>query len=150
MSTTAERFFRNKTAAAATLVIGLIAVAAVAGPFLYPHDPFAVLAKPFEPPFGTYPLGTDVLGRDVAAGLIYGARTSLTIALVASLAALLAGTLVGAVAGYYGGIVDDVLMRCTEFFQTIPTFLFAVVIVAVQTPSITSIAMALRLCRGRR
>ena len=72
MSTTAERFFRNKTAAAATLVIGLIAVVAVAGPFLYPHDPFAVLAKPFEPPFGTYPLGTDVLGRDVAAGLIYG------------------------------------------------------------------------------
>lgn len=142
MSTTAGRFFRNKTAAAATVVIGLIAVVAVVGPTLYPYDPFAVVATPFEPPFGSYPLGTDVLGRDVAAGLIYGARTSLTIALVASLAALLAGTLVGALGGYYGGVVDDLLMRCTEFFQTIPTFLFAVVIVAVLTPSITSIAIA--------
>lgn len=142
MNATARRFFRNRTAAAATVVIALIAIVAIVGPALYPHDPFEMMATPFEPPFGTYFLGTDVLGRDVAAGLIYGARTSLTIALVASLAALLLGTLVGALSGYYGGLVDEVLMRCTEFFQTIPTFLFAVVIVAVLTPSITSIAIS--------
>lgn len=141
MSSTAERFLSNRTAATATVIIGLIVVVALLGPFLYPNDPSAVVAKPFEPPFGAYPLGTDVLGRDVAAGLIYGARTSLTVALVASLAALVVGTFIGAIAGYYGGLVGDALMRCTEFFQTIPTFLFAVVIVAVLTPSITSIAI---------
>ena len=141
MSSTAERFFRNRTAATATVTIGLIVAIALVGPFLYPNDPFAVVAAPFQLPSGTFPLGTDVLGRDVAAGMIYGARTSLTVALVASLAALMIGTFVGATAGYYGGLSDDVLMRCTEFFQTIPTFLFAVVIVAVLTPSITSIAI---------
>ena len=77
------------------------------------------------------------------AGLIHGARTSLLIAILATLAAVAFGTLVGAVAGFYGGFVDDVLMRVTEFFQTIPSFIFAIVLVAILAPSGTSLVIAI-------
>jgi peptide/nickel transport system permease protein len=88
-------------------------------------------------------LGTDQLGRDVAAGLAHGARTSLLLALLATLVSLLVGTLIGCFSGYYGGWVDQLLMRITEFFQTIPSFVFAIVLVAIMQPSIESIVIAI-------
>jgi peptide/nickel transport system permease protein len=141
---------------------GLVALAAVvalalAAPALFPGDPFRQVDRPFAPPFGTHVLGTDVLGRDVAAGIAHGARTSLLIGCLATGAALLVGTVVGGLAGYYGGWLDDALMRVTEFFQTIPTFLFAIVLLAILSPSVTTIITAIavvtwppvaRLARG--
>jgi len=88
-------------------------------------------------------LGSDTLGRDVAAGIAYGARTSLLIAILATAVAVLIGGLLGGLAGYYGGWVDDVLMRVTEMFQTIPSFVFAILIVAIMKPSIQSIIIAI-------
>ena len=85
------------------------------------------------------PLGTDTLGRDVAAGIVYGARVSLLVGLVSTLAALAIGVPLGAIAGYFGGRVDDALMRFTEFFQTVPSFALAIVLVAILQPSIDSI-----------
>ena len=76
-------------------------------------------------------------------GLIHGARTSLLIAILATLAAVAFGTCVGAIAGFYGGIVDDLLMRVSEFFQTIPSFIFAIVLVAILAPSGTSLVIAI-------
>ena len=99
--------------------------------------------RPFLAPFGEHLFGTDQLGRDVAAGVAHGARTSLMIGVLATAVAVLLGTLVGGCAGYYGGSTDDVLMRSTEFFQTIPTFLFVIVLVAIITPSIKSIVVAI-------
>ena len=93
--------------------------------------------------FGDFLFGTDSLGRDLAAGLVHGARTSLLIAILATLAAVAFGTLVGAVAGFYGGFIDDALMRVTEFFQTIPSFIFAIVLVAILAPSGTSLVIAI-------
>ena len=88
-------------------------------------------------------LGTDQLGRDVAAGLAHGASTSLLLALLATLVSLFVGTMIGCLSGYYGGWVDQLLMRITEFFQTIPSFVFAIVLVAIMQPSIESIVIAI-------
>ena len=77
------------------------------------------------------------------AGLVHGSRTSLLIAIIATLSAVVVGALIGALAGYYGKLVDDGLMRMTEFFQTIPSFVFAIVLVAILTPSAASLIIAI-------
>ena len=88
-------------------------------------------------------LGSDSIGRDVASGIAHGAKTSLLIGLIATFAAVLIGVIFGALAGYYGGLVDDVLMRVTEVFQTIPSFIFAILLVAIIKPSIESVVIAI-------
>ena len=112
-------------------------MAAVAD-WIYPGDPWDMSAPPLlwpgEDP--SFPLGSDTLGRDIAAGLFHGARESLLIGSVATVAAVVFGTAVGAVAGYFGGAVDIVLMRLTELVQTLPPFLFAVVLIAILGPRI--------------
>ena len=101
------------------------------------------MARPFLTPSAEHPFGTDSLGRSIWAGLVHGARTTLVIAILATLASVAFGTAVGALAGYFGGFVDDGLMRLTEFFQTIPSFIFAIVLVAILTPSATSLIVAI-------
>lgn len=128
------------------LLIGVLLVAIV-GPLVFPNSPWRMVQRPFLAPFAVsgFPFGTDALGRDVAAGLIHGARVSLMVGLVSTLAALTIGVPLGAVAGYAGGKVDDALMRFTEFFQTIPSFALAIVLVAILQPSITSIIAAIAI-----
>src|SRR5258706_14928611 len=124
----AYRFFRNRSATFGLLILSAILAGALAAPLLYPGDPFGLVAKPFLQPLGPFIFGTDMLGRDVAAGIVHGARTSLLIGLVATMAAVSIGLLVGGIAGYFGGRMDAFLMRFTELFQTIPSFLFAIVL----------------------
>ncbi|RYE61591.1 MAG: ABC transporter permease, partial [Oxalobacteraceae bacterium] len=88
-------------------------------------------------------LGTDPMGRDLAAGLAHGARVSLLVGLVSTVVSLLIGIPIGAIAGYFGGWVDDLLMRFTEFFQSVPSFALAVVLVAIFQPSIYSIVVSI-------
>ena len=139
------RFRRRPPALFGLGVLVLVLLVAVGGPSLYRQDPWDLAGRPFSPPFGEFPLGTDTLGRDLAAGVIHGARVSLLVGLVATTAALSLGTLIGAVAGYRGGWMDDALMRLTEFFQTIPSFIFAVVLVAIFQPSLRSIVAAIAM-----
>lgn len=142
-----RRFRRNRAAVAGVVVLVLVAMAALAAPWLAGHDPWALVQQPFVPP-GTQaelPLGSDALGRDVAAGLLHGARVSVLIALVATTMALVLGIGVGAVAGYHGGWVDTLLMRFTELFQAIPGFAFAIVLVAIFQPSVQSIVAAIAI-----
>jgi peptide/nickel transport system permease protein len=138
-----RRYRRNRTAVAGLGVVLLLAVLALFGPLLYAVDPFDMVGRPYLKPFGEFPLGTDVSGRDILAGIIHGAPVSLLIGVVASLVATIVGVLLGAVAGYYGGWIDDVLMRATEFFLTIPSFILAVVLVAIFSPSVYSITAAI-------
>lgn len=143
----ARRFRRNKGAVVGLLVLLLVGLIATFAPLLAGNDPWDMVQQPFLAPMaepGLW-LGTDALGRDVAAGLIHGARVSIIIGLVATGAALLAGITVGALAGYHGGWVDVVLMRFTELFQAIPGFAFAVVLVAIFQPSVESIVAAIAL-----
>lgn len=138
-----RRYKRNRVAVGAAVVLSAVVALAVVGPVVFPSDPFEMVGRPFSPPLGEFPLGTDVSGRDILAGIIHGARVSLLIATAASVCATIIGVVVGALAGYYGGLIDDVLMRTTEFFLTIPSFVLAVVLVAIFSPSILSVTGAI-------
>jgi peptide/nickel transport system permease protein len=143
MKSFSHRFLRNPRVVFGLIWLAIVLIMAVFSGFLAPKDPFAIVGAPFGQPAGQHIFGTDSLGRDVLAGLIHGSRTTLLIAVLATLAAVLFGTAVGAIAGYFGGWVDDVLMRLTEFFQTIPSFLFAIVLIAVLSPSATNLVIAI-------
>lgn len=126
-------------------ILAVVFAAALLAGTLYPGDPLDMVGAPFTWP-GTdagAPLGTDLMGRDLAAGLVHGARVSLLVGVSSALVALLIGIAVGAAAGFYRGRVDAVLTRITEFFQTIPAFLLAVILVAVLQPSVGTIVFAL-------
>ena len=152
-----RRFRRHRSGMVGLVTLAVVVAVALSASVLFPGDPFRKVDRPFAPPFGTYLFGTDVLGRDVAAGVAHGARASLLIGSLATVVAVLIGTAIGGLAGYYGGRVDDALMRVTEFFQTIPTFLFAIVLLAILSPSLRTIIFAIavvtwppvaRLARG--
>ncbi len=140
------RRYRRKTSAVIGLVLLLfVFLVAFVGPWIVPGDPWDMATMPFLWP-GTnaeFPLGSDTLGRDILTGIIHGSRVSLLIGFAATLAALGLGVTVGALAGYFRGWIDDVLMRITEIFQTVPTFLLAVVLVAIFKPSMTTIVLAI-------
>lgn len=142
-----RRFARNRGAVIGCLVLLAVIVVAALAPVMYPQSPWRLVGRPFLAPFALdrFPLGTDALGRDVMAGLMHGARVSLLIGLVSTAVALLIGVPLGGLAGYAGGLVDDALMRLTEFFQTIPSFALAIVIVAILQPSIASIVLAIAI-----
>lgn len=143
MKSFSHRFLRNPRVLFGLIWLAVVLIMAVFSGILAPKDPFAIVGTPFGQPAGQHIFGTDSLGRDVLAGLIHGSRTTLLIAVLATLAAVVFGTAVGAIAGYFGGWVDDVLMRLTEFFQTIPSFLFAIVLIAVLSPSATNLVIAI-------
>lgn len=141
------RFARNRGALVGFIILSMIILMAITAPFLFPESPWRMVQRPFLPPLDVdgFPLGTDTMGRNVAAGLMHGAWVSLLIGLVSTSVALLIGIPLGALAGYYGGLLDDALMRFTEFFQTIPNFALAIVLVAIMQPSVTSIVLAIAL-----
>jgi peptide/nickel transport system permease protein len=126
-------------------IMVVVTAVAVLAPVLYPESPWRMVQRPFLAPFEVdgFWLGTDTLGRDVASGLAHGARVSLIVGLVSTLFSLAIGVPLGAAAGYFGGLLDDALMRFTEFFQTIPSFALAIVLVAIFQPSLASIVGAI-------
>lgn len=140
-----RRFRRNRAAVVALILLVAIVITALIGPLVYPIDPFEMMGRPSVPPGGRFWLGTDVSGRDILAGLIHGARVSLLIGLAASFGATLLGLVVGAVAGYYGKALDNILMRCTDFFLTIPSFVLAVVLIAIFRPSVFNVTAAIAI-----
>jgi peptide/nickel transport system permease protein len=129
---------------AATLLVLAIILAVLAG-MIYPGDPLDMAGPPLLWPGedSAHPLGTDALGRDLAAGIVHGARVSLLVGVCAAMLGLLIGTTIGALAGYFGGVVDNVLVRLTELFQTIPTLLLVIVILAIGNPSVPLIVFAI-------
>jgi peptide/nickel transport system permease protein len=126
------------------LTLALVIVAAFAGT-IAPVDPFASVAPSLSPPSRTHALGTDDLGRDLLAGLVHGARTSLLVVLSVTLLASAIGVTTGAVAGYRPGNIDDVLMRVTEFVQVLPRFFLAVLVIALFGPGLDRLVLVLGL-----
>jgi peptide/nickel transport system permease protein len=137
-------FARNPSAIVGMLMLGLMLLVSLGGPWLMGADPFEIRAAPMTPPFSEDALlGTDYLGRDVLTTLIYGGRTTLLVGAVAALLSVSIGITLGAMAGYYGGRVDAVLMRVTEFFQVLPALLFAMVVVTLFSPTLLTITLAI-------
>lgn len=131
--------------AVGVVLLLLLIAAALLAPTLFPGDPLAIVGQPLTPPFTdpSFPLGTDRLGRDVLAELFHGTRTSLLIAMAAAVTATVIGIVVGTLAGFLGGIVDEVLMRITDAFQTVPSFLLALALVSVTGPTVPTIVLAI-------
>ena len=139
----AKRFAENRGAVAGLAILAVVVIVALTAPLLVPIDPMSTRGRPLLPPGGEFMFGTDMLGRDVFAGIVHGARVSLMIGLISTVIAVVIGVTMGAVAGFFGGWVDDVLVRITEFFQTIPSFIFAILLVAIMTPSLGSIVTSI-------
>jgi peptide/nickel transport system permease protein len=141
-----RRFARHPGAVVGAVTLLLVLAVALLAPVLFPGSPWDMAGAPFSPPGEDgMLLGSDSLGRDVAAGIAYGARVSLMVGAVSTAVSILIGVALGALAGYLGGVVDDAVMRFTEFFQTIPSFVLAILLVAIFTPSITSIVAAIAI-----
>lgn len=159
------RFLREPSAVFGSVILTVLIAAAIAAPVLAPHDPGKTNLKlrnvppAWEAKGSTdHLLGTDPVGRDMLSRIIYGARVSLFVGIVVTLLAALLGVLIGLLAGYYGGAVDEILMRIADLFLVFPFILLAVTIIAVLGAGITNLIITLvvtgwvqygRLVRGQ-
>lgn len=146
-----KRLSRDRLALTGFAVILLTTVAALGAPWLAPFNPneqffdgLTLEGSPL-PPNEKFWLGTDLLGRDLLSRLLYGARTSLIIGVVANGAAVLIGTLLGVTAGYVRGPVGAALMRFTDLMMAFPALLLAIALAAIFAPSLWIVAMVIAL-----
>ena len=142
-----RRFSYNRGAVIGLFILTLVILTAILAPFVFPQSPWKMVQRPFLPPFtdNALLLGTDALGRNVISGLAHGAYVSLLVGLVSTIVALAIGVPIGALAGYFAGRTDDALMRFTEFFQTIPSFALASVLLAIFQPSLMFVIIAISI-----
>ncbi len=148
---TLKRILKRKSALLSLIFISLITLAAIFAPLIAPHDPseqfkdgLTLQGAPIGPS-GTYLLGTDLLGRDLLSRLIYGARTSLIIGIIANGVAVLLGTTVGITAGYLKGRIGSVLMRFTDLMMAFPALLLAITLAAIFSPSLLIVALVIAM-----
>lgn len=146
------RATRDRAALFGWVVIILVIIMAIAAPLVAPHDPLqqdisARLKPPFWASGGSLerPLGTDQLGRDILSRIIYGARVSLFVGVTAVSIAGVIGIVVGTVAGYYGGLVDEVIMRIVEVRLSIPLILLLIAVLAIFGPGLRNVILLLAL-----
>jgi peptide/nickel transport system permease protein len=146
-----KRFCKDKAALFGAAVILAVVTAAILAPWVTPYDPseqffdgLTLDGAPL-PPNGRFWLGTDLLGRDVYTRLVYGARTSLIIGIVANAVAVLIGTVLGTAAGYAGGWVGTAIMRFTDLMMAFPALLLAIALAAILKPSLWIVAMVIAL-----
>jgi len=146
----ARGLWRSKPALFSVLVLVAVAALAVAAPVLSPHDPTRlhlrdVLVPPafIEGGDPAYPLGTDSLGRDILSQLIFGSRVSLAVGLTVVAAGGSLGTVLGLLSGYYGGIVDDIIMRWAEIQLAFPFILMAITFLVVLGPGLQNLIIVL-------
>lgn len=140
-------FRRNKAAMTGLVILSFIVVASIFGPMLYGVSPFEVVGAVHLAPgsAGGPLLGTDKLGRDILAGILNGGRITLLVGAAAAALSALIGLIVGGLAGFYGGFVDSVMMRFTEFFQVLPALLLALVVVSLFGPSFLTITISIAI-----
>ncbi|PKU22100.1 ABC transporter permease [Telmatospirillum siberiense] len=140
-----QRYLRNPSAILGLVLLLVVVLLALGADVIFPRNPLALAGRPLQWPLANarFWLGTDNLGRDIAAQIFHGARISLLIGVVATSIAVVLGILVGAVAGYYGGLIDEVLMRLTDAFQILPNFLLLLLLIAVFGSHIETVVIAI-------
>jgi peptide/nickel transport system permease protein len=146
MLETLRIILRRPSGVVGLFLLTIVCVIAATASWLFPASPWEMTAAPFtRPGENGLLLGSDTLGRDIAAGIAHGARVSLFIGAVSTLAALTIGVLLGCIAGYAGGWADRLIVRFIEIFQTIPNFVLALLIVAILGPSLGNIILAVAI-----
>jgi peptide/nickel transport system permease protein len=137
---------RNKTLLIGAVIITAFSAIAIFAPLLSPYDPSQInVHSLLMPPSGAHLLGTDSLGRDILSRMIYGARISLSIGLIAVGIATIIGLTLGSFAGFYGGLIDAVIMRFVDIMLCFPTFFLILAVVAILEPSIFNIMIIIGL-----
>ncbi len=128
------------------LIVGIVVAAALIGPQVISYGPLATEPKAkLMPPSGLHPLGTDNFGRDILSRVVHGARLDLTIAFAVAAIALVTGALVGTLSGYYGGLLDDVVMRITDILFAFPSFILAMAITAMLGNKVINVIIAIAI-----
>ena len=142
-----RRFFRHRLAIVGLVIVTVVILMSVFAPLLSPWNPnFVDLSRGSRmPPDSAHILGTDVSARDIWSRVLYGGRTSLIVGFVAVGLYLIIGTLLGLAAGFYGGVVDQLLMRFTDIIMSIPSLLLIIVFVSIVGPSIYSVIIVIAL-----
>ena len=143
-----RRFFRNKAALLGLIYMVVLLFAAVFADKLFDYDTIVIrnnISERLIPPCAAHWFGTDDLGRDIFARVVHGARLSLTISFSAVALALVVGGIIGLFAAYYGGFVDELLMRLTDIFIAVPTTLMCIILVAALGSSSLNLILALGL-----
>lgn len=139
-----HRLTKSKTAMSALIFILLLVLAVVFAKYLTPYQYDAVdLANALQFPSLTHPMGTDQYGRDLLTRLLYGGRISLLIALITVAGSIVAAGIIGVSAGYFGGAVDNILMRCMDVLMAIPGMLMAIAIASALSGGIVNTAIAI-------
>jgi peptide/nickel transport system permease protein len=141
-----KRFKKNKLAVVGLITFSILILLAIFAPLIAPHDPSElVLEDASLPPSLEHPFGTDSLGGDVFSRVIYGTRVSLTVALAAMVFTVIIGVAYGAVAGYFGGVVDNIMMRVVDAIQSIPSLFLLLIIASLIVPSIWTTVFVLSI-----
>lgn len=139
-----RKFLNDKRAWFGSIALIVIFLAAILAQRLAPYDPFQIDMKAFQAgPTPQHWLGTDTVGRDVLSRLIYGARVSLSVGLVSVVINVLIGTFFGAISGYYGGTIDQIIMRLSDAFLSFPMLVIVIVAVSIVGPSIMNIMIVI-------
>lgn len=139
-------FRTNRFAFVSLVVLLLIVTLALLAPWIERYSPTQSHLRAFEaPPSGDHWLGTDSAGRDVWSRLLWGARTSLMVAVAAVAISLCIGTLIGAASGYYGGLIDSILMRITDGFIAFPDIVLVLMLASILGPSIRNVVLVIGL-----
>jgi len=139
-----SRFLKSKLAIIGGIIVLLIVVASIGADWISPHDPYRIDADArLSGPSRTYFFGTDEFGRDIFSRIMYGSRISLQVGFISCLTSLVLGTFIGAFAGYYGGVVDNVLMRIIDSIWSVPYVLLTIVLVAMLGPGLTNVMIAI-------
>jgi ABC-type dipeptide/oligopeptide/nickel transport system permease subunit len=140
----ARTFFRNKIAVVGLVIVITMLICAVFAPQLAPHNPNKNNVRDrLQPPSAEYFMGTDDYGRDIFSRLLFGAQRSLQIAVVSQTISIALGVLLGLISGWYGGLIDDLIMRLTDAIFAIPTLIFLVVWVSIFGSELTVILIGL-------
>jgi len=133
----------NKGAVIGLIIIVFFVAVGLVAPIIAPNPTKVGIGPRFMPPSWEFPMGTDNLGRDLFQGVISGARISLMVGFSAAGTSLIIGIIVGSVSGYLGGRVDSILMRITEFFQIVPSFFLALIMVTLLGGSIWNVVIVI-------
>jgi len=137
---------RNRLALTGLIILIPMFFCAILAPFVAPHNPLETnLKNVLAAPSFSHPFGTDVLGRDVLARVIYGSRVSLLVGFVSVGIATIIGLILGAISGFYGGIVDEIIMRFVDLMMCFPTFFLILAVIAFLEPSIWNIMAVIGL-----
>ena len=143
-----RRLKKNKMAVLGLAILIILFLAALFADQIANYDTVVIkqnLADRLQPPSGKHWLGTDEFGRDIFARIVHGARVSLRVGIIAVSISIICGGILGAIAGYYGGLLDNVIMRAMDIFLAVPSILLAIAIVSALGPSIINLMIAISI-----